>query len=71
MKSRKPFHACLKHKTSPLGYRRADEHLFANAQEFRAKSYRARRIASRSSDIFETWLKEKLGMAVLTPPFRE
>ena len=58
MKSRKPSHSGVKCITAALGHRRADKYLFANAQEYRGKSYRALWMASRTSDSFETWLKK-------------
>lgn len=63
MKSRKPAQSGVKCITAALGHRRADKYLFANAQEFRGKSYRVLWMASRSGDSFETWLK-KTGVMV-------
>lgn len=59
MKSRKPAQAGVKCITAALGHRRADKYLFANAQEYRGKSYRVLWMASRTNDNFETWLKKR------------
>lgn len=45
--------------TAALGHRRGDKYLFANQQEYRGKSYRTLWLASRSTEPFDTWLRER------------
>lgn len=58
MNFKKQAQAGVKCITAALGHRRADKYLFANAQQYRGKSYRMLWIASRTSDSFEVWLKK-------------